>query len=95
MVEQPSPDAAVGRRVDRGADDPQVAQALDLEAAAAIGRRDDAVGVVREAREDGDLVPLARELVGELEDARLGRADLRVEVVREEQDAQEADGTAD
>jgi hypothetical protein len=87
VVEQAPHDAAIRRRIHRRAHDPDPFHVFDAEPATTVLRGDDAVGVVREARQHRDGMAAALQRHREVEDARLRSADLGMKVMREEQDA--------
>ncbi len=88
VAERAQHDAAVRRRVGPAADHPQAVDLLDLERSPAVGLGDDPGRVVREVRDDRDLVALRHPLAPHLEKPRARRAQLRPEVVAEKGDPQ-------
>ena len=92
MVQDPLAEAAVGRRQHPGADHANPVELLDLQELAAVPVLDDAVRVVGEARQYGDLVTALAQQPRRLEDSGLRRPDFRVEVVGDEKEMHEVRG---
>src|SRR5438552_16893769 len=87
MVEDPPGKSAIACRIHPRPQHPDAVETLLHEAAARVGRRDDAGRIVRETRHDGDLITGRAETGRRLEQSRLWSADLRRKVMREKDDA--------
>src|SRR5438128_6724284 len=87
MVEDPPGKSAIACRVHPRPQHPDAVETLLHEAAARVGRRDDAGRVVRETCHDGDRIARLAETRRRLEQSRLRGTDLRWKVMGEEDNA--------